>query len=299
MNTQLSSTMDLRWMVSFPASCLHAAEAMAHGQLIADARMAEAISEPAQLLRQTIVAAGLPRTTFWRNLLGLSIVTDGSTQLAERALTKTVGASRSESMASEIAAAVAAVEAAVRSALPTLLDDLALRVRPLREQWEVHGQGLLRTMARWTDPQVLVPKAQVILVHPSLGGGGSAHLFYNNVLIEGVLTNPVPELPEWLRLGWLLAQLNLDLPIFCEGIHGKRLPHVAELAMLAVTLKAAEEWGLLQLDPETLDLALKSWHVVTPPDTDPVDILWRWWGTYVEARPRWDIAFTALDRMFG
>ena len=70
--------MDLRWLVSFPASCLHAAEAIAHGQLIADTRMAEAIAEPAQILRQTIVAAGLPRTPFWRNLLGLSVAADGS-----------------------------------------------------------------------------------------------------------------------------------------------------------------------------------------------------------------------------
>ncbi len=299
MNTQLSATMDLRWLASFPASCLHAAEAMAHGQLIADARMAEAIAEPAQILRQTIVAGGLPRTQFWRNLLGLSETAEGSVQLAERAVAKTVGAARGESLVSSLAAAISGVELAVRQALPNMLEELALRIRPLREQYEGHGPGLLRSIARWTDPRMIAPSAQVILVHPSMGGGGSAHLAYNNVLIEAVLTNPVPQLPEFLRLTWLLSQLSLDLPVFSETIHGKRLPHVAELAMIPVTLQAAEELDLLTLTSDMIDMALNCWNVVTPPDADPVDILWRWWGTYLETRPRWDIAFTALDRMFG
>ncbi len=298
MNTRLSATTELRWQVNFSASCLHAAAAFAHGQLIVEPRMAEAIAEPAQMLRQTVVAAGLPRTLFWRNLVGLTVATDGTLHLAERAVTKTVGAARAEQVAGELAAAIAGVEAAVRQALPNMMEDLSLRLRPMREQWEAHGPGLLKSVARWTDPRVIAEQAQVILVHPSLGGGGSAHVAYNNVLIEGVLTNPIAALPETLRLAWLLAQLNLDLPVFSESIHGKRLPHVAELAMIPVTLKAAEELDLLRLNPETIDLALNSWHVVTPPDTDPVDILWRWWGTFCETRPRWDIAFTALDRMF-
>jgi hypothetical protein len=290
--------MDLRWTVSFSASCLHAAEAIAHGKLVVDTKMAEAITEPAQLLRRTIQAAGLPRTPFWRNLVGLSVTVDGTRELAERAVTKTVGGSRANAIAPELAASIANVESAVRHAFPNLVDELAVRVRPLRDQWEARGPGLVHSIARWTDPRLVTPEANVVLVHPSLGGGGSAHLPYNNVHIEGVLTNPVPELPEILRLGWLLSQLNLDLPMFSETIHGKRLPHVAELAMLPVTLKAADDVELTTLTPETLDLALRSWHVVTPPDVDPVDILWRWWGTYTETRPRWSVAFTALDRMF-
>ena len=299
MNTQLTAHINLRWTVSFSASCLHAAEAIAYGQLVTDTRMAEVITEPAQQLRKTIVAAGMPRTQFWRNLLGLSAEIDGTRQLAERAVTKTVGAGRVTSVVDELAANIAGIESAVRRAFPGLTDEVTLRVRPLREQWEARGPGLLRSIAHWTDPRLLVAEADVVLVQPSLGGGGSAHLPFNNVHMEAMLTNPVPELPEILRLGWLLAQLNLDLPIFSDNIHGKRLPHIAELAMLPVTLKAAEDVELARLDETTLNLALNSWHIVTPADSDPADILWRWWGTYVETRPRWDIAFTALDRMFG
>ncbi len=114
-----------------------------------------------------------------------------------------------------------------------------------------------------------------------------------------MLTNPDPQLPEVVRLGWLLGQLNLDLPVFSDAIHGKRLPHIAELAMLPVALQAAEEVELWAMDAGGIRRALQVWHVVTPPDLDPVDVLQRWWGTYQETRPRWDIALAALDRMFG
>jgi len=290
--------MELKWIVSFPASCLHAAEAIAHGRLVTDTPLAEAIAEPAQTLRQAIVAAGLPRSVFWRNLTGFSVVAEGTTQLVERALTKTVGEARAAGVVAEIAAAISGLQASVRRALPTLVEDLSPRVGPMQSRWDTHGPQLLRGIARWTAADVIAERAQVIVVHPALGGGGSAHLLYNNVLVEAVGADPVAELPEVLRLAWLLSQLNLDLPRFSERIHGKRLPHVAELAMLPVTLKAAEELDLLQLIPDTVDLALNSWHVVTPPDTDPVDVLWRWWDTYLATRPRWEVAFAALDRMF-
>jgi hypothetical protein len=266
---------------------------------VVDERLADAITGPAQELRKAIQAAGLPRTPFWRNLVGLSVVVDGLRELAERAVARTVGAAGAGPMAARLVSPLAAVEAAVRGTLPNLLDELALRERPLREHWEARGPGLLHRMARWTDPRVVPSEARVVLVHPALGGGGAAHIPYNNVHIEAVLTNPIPDLPETVRLGWLLAQLNLDLPVFSEQVSGERLPDVAELAMLPVTLQAAAEVELAEFSPEMLDLALKAWNIVTPPDVDTLDVLWRWWGTYVDTRPRWDIAFTALDRMLG
>jgi hypothetical protein len=291
--------MQLHWTVSVRASCLHAAEALAHGQLVVDSALAEAITEPAQELRKAINAASLPRTQFWRNLVGLSVMVDGLSELAERAVTKTVGTPRAASIARNLVASIAGIESAVRRAFPNLLDELSPRLLPWREQWEVHGPLLLQGVARWTDPRAVVSEAQVVLVYPALGGGGAAHLPFNNVHIEAVLTNPVPELPENLRLAWLLAQLGLDLPAFSDQILGPRLPDVAALAMVPVTLQAAQDAQLLELHPDTVDRALTAWQILTPTDVDPVDVLWRWWSTYLDTRPRWDIALTALDRMLG
>ena len=224
---------------------------------------------------------------------------DALSELAERAVTKTIGTTRAASIARNLVASIAGIESAVRRAFPNLLDELSLRLLPLREQWEAYGPLLLQSVARWTDPRVVVSEAQVVLVYPALGGGGAAHIPFNNVHIEAVLTNPVPDLPENLRLAWLLAQLGLDLPALSDRIHGPRLPDVAALAMLPVTLQAAQDARLMELSPETVDLALSAWQIQTPTDVDPVDVLWRWWSTYLDTRPRWDIALTALDRMLG
>jgi len=289
--------MTLHWTASFRASCLHAAAILARGQVLADDRLAEAMVGPAQELRQAIQASGLPRDPMWRQLIGLSAVVDSLRDLAERAVARCCGAAAAERSAASLVPALAALESAVRSLYPNLLAELALRERPLREQWEARGPGLLRSIARWTDPRLMPSEAKVVLIHPALGGGGTAHLPYNLVHLEAVLTNPVPHLPEVLRLGWLLAQLNLDLPAFSDQVHGSRLATIAELAMLPATLQAAEDVELATNGPELIDLALQAWNVMTPPEVDPVDVVWRWWSTYLETRPRWDIAFTALDRM--
>ncbi|MCU0961264.1 MAG: hypothetical protein MUF48_14300 [Pirellulaceae bacterium] len=293
--------MRVTWTASFRASCLHAAHAMALGQVAADVRLAEAIAEPVHALRVALQAAAVPRDALWRHLTGLAVIVDSLRDLAERALTKTVGAGRAGQLTSRLAASLAAVESAMRRAAPELDADLLPRGAALRQAWDERGSELLHAVVRWTDPQVVVSEAQVVLVHPFLGGGGAAHLPYNNVHIEALSAAPLPEpvLPELLRLTWLLAQLNLDVPVLSEHIDGQRLPAVAELAMVPVTLQAAEDAGMARLSLETLDAALQVWHIVTPPDVDPVEILWRWWGTYLEAQPRWHVAFTALDRMLG
>jgi len=144
---------------------------------------------------------------------------------------------------------------------------------------------------------VVAPAAQVVLVYPALGGGGAAHLPFNLVHLEAVLTSPLPELPENLRLAWLLAQLGL--PALSDPIPGDRLPDIAALAMLPVTLQAAQDLQLVEASPEMLDRALSAWQILTPTSADPVDVLWRWWSTCLETRPRWDVALTALDRMLG
>lgn len=298
-NSPLASTMQLHWTVSLRASCLHAAEALAHGQLVVDPILAEAITPAAQELRKAITAAGLPRIQFWRNLVGLSVLVDGLGELAERAVAETVGATRAAPLARNLLASLAGLESSVRRVFPDLRDELALRQLPLREQWETQGPALLQHIASWSDPRVVVPAAQVVLVYPALGGGGAAYLPFNLVHLEAVLTSPLPELPENLRLAWLLAQLGLNLPALSDPIPGDRLPDIAALAMLPVTLQAAQDLQLVEASPEMLDRVLSAWQILTPTSADPVDVLWRWWSTCLETRPRWDVALTALDRMLG
>ncbi len=297
LNMPNDTPMDLTWKIGFSTSCLHAAEASARGQLVADLRMAEAIADPARRLRCAITAAGLPRDIFWRHLVGLSATVENNVELGELALIKTVGSRQAAGIGRSFGGLISDIESAVRRALPDMLDELVLRIGPLRQQWEVVGPCMLQAIARWTDPCLITGRADVVVIHPSLGGGGAAHLEYNSVRIEGMLANPVSELPEIVRLAWLLSQINLDLPTMSEAIDSRRLPLIAELGMLPVAIQAGEHAEVLQMETRLIEQALNAWHIVTPPGLDPVDILARWWETYVETRPPWDIALAALDRM--
>ena len=115
----------------------------------------------------------------------------------------------------------------------------------LREQWEARGPGLLRAVGLRTEESLVADEAQVIVVQPALGGGGQAHLSANAVRIEAVLANPHAELPEVVRLAWLLAQLQLDLPAYSDRIQADRLPHVLSLVVSeALSPRSALGFGL-------------------------------------------------------
>jgi hypothetical protein len=177
-----------------------------------------------------------------------------------------------------------------------LVDDLALRSRPLRELWEAYGPGLLHSVARQTEEDVLVSRADVILVHPVLGGAGKAHLSNNSVRLEAVLTNNVPQLPETVRLAWLLGQLNLDLPKFSERVPADRLPYVAALAVLPVVLQAGHELELCQFNPTLTTLAIARWKLATSPEAT-AELVHLWWETYQSSPTSWSTALSALDQM--
>ena len=122
---------------------------------------------------------------------------------------------------------------------------------------------------------------------------------YNSVRIEAMLANPVAELPETVRLAWLIAQLQIDLPAYSESIHADRLPHIARYALLPATLIAAETVGLIHFAPSELARAITAWSLAVPPGIDAAALTSEWWQTYLETRPPWRVALAALDQMFG
>src|SRR5262249_29629876 len=140
----------------------------------------------------------------------LSAGIESNRELAEVLLRKTCGLAAVLAHRDRLANSIADVERVFRQRFPECADELVLRGRPLEVQWEARGPGLLKQLAELTAPELLVEQAEVVLVQPAYGGGGEAYLSYNAVHVEALLANPVSELPEVLRLGWLLAQLNLD-----------------------------------------------------------------------------------------
>lgn len=293
-------TTTIRWRPSVPASHLHIAWALSQNIPPVDPRLVGAVTDASCDLAATIKSAQLPAERFWRHLIPLSPNLANRRQFVETAVGKVLGrGARLDVFVSTLETKLAALDLAVKTALPTLADDLQLRERPLREQWEARGPGMLSHIANFTEETLIVEECDVLLVLPAIGGYGEADLPYNSVRIEGVLANPVSELPEVVRLAWLISQLQLDLPAHSENIHADRLPHVAQYAMLPPALLAAESVELLRFTPELIGQAISTWQLKAPPDIDAAAIVSEWWQTYIETRPPWNIALAALDQLFG
>jgi hypothetical protein len=290
---------DLRWVASSSASCFHLAAEFCVGREPVDARVAQAVAEPIMALAREIDAGQIPTEPFWQHLLPLSAGIENNTQLAELVLRKTVGPGvRAETLAPAMAGRFSDLEVAYRRALPDLADQLALRAGPLRSDWEARGPGLLAAIARMTDERVAVERADVILVQPASGGGGAAHLPYNSVTIETVAANPNEQLPEPVRLGWMLSQLNLDLPMFSETIPRDRLPLVAGLAMAPFALTAAEQVGWVgAVDVALIETAIQWWRLPVASPTETATAVERWFSGYGASKPNLGVALTALDRL--
>ncbi len=291
---------NLCWKAPLLTTCIHLADGLCRGLAPVDARLGEAVAEQAARLRSAIEACGVPPGRMWRQLAGFSGVNDSARQVAETTLVKTIGrVDRLDAAVSYLAGTLADLQTAVRTILPNLSEDLALRERPLREQWEARGPGLLFQIAALTEQSLIPEQADVLLVHPAFGGAGTAHLAQNSVRIEAVLANPHGELPEIVRLAWLVAQLQSDVPIHGEHVHADRLPHVARLAMLPVALEAAETIELVCRSPQLTEQAIRAWHLAVPPGIDVVVMLKDWWETYKLDRPHFRVALQALDQMMG
>jgi hypothetical protein len=289
--------MHLRWQSSLSLSVLHAADAMFHQRRLADSALEAALAPAVSTLTTTIAEERLPAEIFLGHLLPLSVTFPHPQQLAEAALNKTVGRTEARIRVPRVRRVLAELKDAFCSVVPEATESLAARVEPLHRDWTVHGTALLHRVAELTSPEILVDEASVVVIHPVLGGGGAASLVYNLVRIEAPEEDPVPELPEVLRLGWLLSMLNLDLPRYSEQVRRHSLARVAALAMLPVTLSAAEVLKLARCDPSTIGLAVRSW--VTPAaeaDAWTAAVV-PWWDVYQTKRPAWDTALQALDQL--
>lgn len=123
---------------------------------------------------------------------------------------------------------------------------LQLRLRPLREHWEARGPGLLSRVQQ-TYPWIELPsQITITLIDPQRGGGGRV-LGSNHIEFEAVLFNPMPQLPEVVRLAWLWGCCDATTR---DGLSASLIP---------VVLEAAQHVELASFDEVTTKLAIENW----------------------------------------
>jgi hypothetical protein len=289
----------LRWIASPMASALYACDALRRHIPFVDTRLAEALREPAGKLVRAISTSELPVERVWANLVPVVATHEHDTprQQVETAVFKVIPRHLLHANLDQLADRLAAFERSFMAALPNVVEELELRARPLREQWDARGPGLLNGVGEITEGELVPAQGTVNLVHPVLGGGGIVYPNFNTVLLEAVLTNPVPALPEVVRLGWLVSQLNLEMPRYQGEMPRERVFELGSWAMLPATLAAAQDLDLAKLDEPTMRQAIKAWRIAAPRSSAFVHDLMSWWKTYQVDRPPWNVAIMTLDML--
>jgi hypothetical protein len=287
----------ITWRTSASASGYCAAWRAYQRLPFADPAVEAAIRDSAVALFGWAQTTGCDPDRFASHLLPLCAQVAGNLELARSILAKTHGRAAIEPMERPLVRMLGDVERAMASVAPRLEDELPLRVSPLRMQWEARGPGMMNVVDRWTDPGFVAESALAVLVLPVAGGGGLAHAAYNAISLEAVLADGNPRLPEVLRMVWLLAQLNLDLPRFSEPLSSARAARIGGLGLIPLVLSAGAEVELCVASEGLTGEALRAWS--GPAHGSHAAPLWAWWRTYLESRPPWGTALVALDQMLG
>jgi hypothetical protein len=292
----MNATIELRWVASLSASACHVADLARRG-LAGDCLLVQAVARPAQWFGEKLRAAQVDEAVFWPHLLAFSVEVENNRQLIEAVLRR-MAPSRdcSESRVVCLAACVADIEAAVRRAQPELVEELLSRAERVRAAWDERGVGLLTRVGDLTDAGVIASSATVAPLWPAWGGYALAYLPRNVARMELDTADP-QAVPDVVRLAWLLAQLNLDLPMFSEMIAGDCLGALAALAMLPAVLQAADEAKISDGPPPSLERALEALRIEVRDRSLVAEKLDRWWQSYLDVRPDWDVALAALGRM--
>jgi hypothetical protein len=293
------SSMRIRWLVNPTASSLHAGAALAAGQQLTDPNLGAALAEPTRDLEGELAAAGVPPVEFWRIVGPLSTTFSDYRQLAKMTLYRTTGLAGGRELTERVGECIAAMDEALLEHNPNLSDELTLRSGPLRAQWEARGPGLLKHIFEATEARLMVAAADIVLVLPVLGGGGAAQLYNNSVRIEAVLADPHANLPEVVRLGWMLAQLHLDLPLLAPEVPAGQLPRFAALAMVPAALEAANALELTKLHPGSLAEVAFAWNLPSLAREEVRTALSQWWEAYVASRPPFNVALQTLAEVLA
>lgn len=294
--------MNLNWRINETATVLHVAAAIARGLPLSDLRLTQVAAAPVAALQGEILQAGMPSEDAWFALSAYACLHADIGQVVGAALPLTDRIDAGPQQA-RIAGLIVKIDQVIRAVLPDLGDELRHRIRPLREQWEARGPGLLHSLHGLTEMSPCLEQASVFPVHPIRGGGGAVDPLHAAVRIEALLANTVPGLPEVARLGWLLGQLACHHALDVSCRQPTRQPtrqhcRVIELAMIPVTLAAAEAVELVVCDAATVGQAIAAWQFTpageeTSTVAEQAQLVWAWWTSRRASMP-WNKALVEL-----
>jgi hypothetical protein len=297
--------MHLLWTKSFSASALHAANCIWKcSSQIHDENLREKLGPAADALGTCLEDLDAVHSQrLWDGLIVLSSKIQSNSALADQLLSDFIDGFVEQVAAQRLVGAITDVEASFKLLFPKYLEQFDFRIRPLHEQWVGYGNGFLAHLRRLTRNDAWVKEANVIGVQPILGGAGRSHCEHQSIHIEAVLTNPLAEIPEIIRLGWLVSQLY-TVPFRSQlGLSPADTAHLLPIAMLVPCLASAEVLELTKCTEANAELSIEQWNIAVPSHrdvaSDLVPMLMEWWETCLKTKPDWDVALKALALRIG
>ena len=302
-------TLRLRWVTSPLASCLHAVAAIESNRAISDADWHRALAEPSRLWLDRLRESGIPIERFLQESVAATLESSSPDEMVTRAIATISSHSHAPSIAPQHTAQLVdglnSLVAAIMNAFPNLERELVLRIGPLREHWEARGPGLLRWLLRSTHGRSLDDFTSVLLVHPLHDGDVQPLYGHRALLVEALLVNPEPRLPEIVRLAWgfsrLISYAAEDSATSSpeSGAHLRRQGLVNAFGLLPAALDTAEQVEICQAGPKAVELAMRTWHL---PDIVKPGELWTWWQSHCETSQgesslTWATSLAKLDAL--
>jgi hypothetical protein len=297
--------MHLQWTKSYSTSALHAAECICRfGSQVHDEQLLSKLAPAARELGvclQDLDPHG--STRLWAPLVILGSKIQSNSALANQLISDHTNGFIEQSLAQRLVGSITEVEAAFKLLFPKYLEQFDYRIKPLQEQWVGYGGGFSAHLRRLTQCDDWVREASIVGVQPIMGGAGRAELQYQAIHIEAVLTNPLPELPEVMRLGWLLSQLYTTPFRTLSGLPPDAFDRLVPIAMLAPSLACGEVLELTKCNESIAELAIENWNIPVPSkhpiDSQLVRCIMDWWETCLHSKPEWPVALKALAHRLG
>lgn len=187
------------------------------------------------------------------------------------------------------------LEAEFRRFLPQAASQMSFRLGPLTQQWDGYGNALMAHLKRLIAFTLPRSDLEVLAVYPLVNGDGFVSLTEKKAVIEAVFVNPNPELPEVIRVAWLVAQI-ISSGEKRKSLASKRRNDINALALLPSVLAVGEVVELTRCDESTLQLAIDQFSPARPEFPNLSKTLLHWWETYLQTKPEWSIGLMALER---